>query len=246
MHRATPTRRTREATSTEEVPLAPLSAPFAVAALLALRAARRARRVPPTRRAELLEDQRALPARHGTPEFQAELRQKRLASEARDVRRSSPPTPSGSMLGNLCVAPQRRLRRRRALLRLGQGEPRQRPPRPDAVDRPHAARPSPATSGPTRSGPRASPGVVITNGSVQAPEELYWAFAAALAKAGYVVLTWDPQTQGRSDGPGEPPTRTELHAADAERVHRGHARRARLLALHARPPRSGRATRLDV
>ncbi|MGI8632556.1 MAG: hypothetical protein ACR2NA_08435 [Solirubrobacterales bacterium] len=46
------------------------------------------------------------------------------------------------------------------------------------------------------------PGIVITNGSVQAPEQLYWAFAASLAKAGYVVMTWDPQGQGRSDTPG--------------------------------------------
>ena len=53
------------------------------------------------------------------------------------------------------------------------------------------------------------PGAVITNGSVQAPEQLYWAQAAALARAGYVVLTWDPQTQGRSDGPGGPGTESE-------------------------------------
>ena len=50
---------------------------------------------------------------------------------------------------------------------------------------------------------------MITNGSVQAPEELYWLQAAELAKAGYVVLTWDPQTQGRSDRSGEPPTENE-------------------------------------
>jgi dienelactone hydrolase len=53
------------------------------------------------------------------------------------------------------------------------------------------------------------PGVVITNGSVQASEELYWLQAAKLAEAGYVVLTWDPQTQGRSDRSGEAPTETE-------------------------------------
>ena len=58
-------------------------------------------------------------------------------------------------------------------------------------------------------GPARKPGVVITNGSVQAPEQLYWAQAAALARAGYVVLTWDPQTQGRSDGPGGPGTESE-------------------------------------
>ena len=59
------------------------------------------------------------------------------------------------------------------------------------------------------------PGVVITNGSVQAPEQLYWPHAAALARAGYVVLTFDPQTQGRSDGPGEPPTQNENSSAQS-------------------------------
>jgi hypothetical protein len=43
------------------------------------------------------------------------------------------------------------------------------------------------------------PGVVITNGSVQAPETLYWWAAQALVDAGYVVLTFDPRGQGRSD-----------------------------------------------
>jgi dienelactone hydrolase len=64
----------------------------------------------------------------------------------------------------------------------------------------------------TSGGPAKKPGVMIINGSVQAPEELYWAQAAALARAGYVVLTWDPQTQGRSDGPGAAPTENENRA----------------------------------
>jgi dienelactone hydrolase len=53
--------------------------------------------------------------------------------------------------------------------------------------------------------PRRLPGVVITNGSVQAPEEVYWWAAQTLAQHGYVVLTWDPQGQGRTDafGSGE-------------------------------------------
>lgn len=55
----------------------------------------------------------------------------------------------------------------------------------------------------TVAGPARRPGVVITNGSVQAPEELYWFAAQTLAKAGYVVLTWDPQGQGYSDTIGE-------------------------------------------
>ncbi|HUP90872.1 MAG TPA: hypothetical protein VM074_01385 [Solimonas sp.] len=43
------------------------------------------------------------------------------------------------------------------------------------------------------------PGVVIENGSIQAPETLYWWMAQALVRAGYVVLTFDPRGQGRSD-----------------------------------------------
>jgi dienelactone hydrolase len=55
----------------------------------------------------------------------------------------------------------------------------------------------------TRAGPAQRPGVVITNGSVQADEQMYWYAAQALAKAGYVVLTFDPQGQGQSDILGE-------------------------------------------
>jgi alpha-beta hydrolase superfamily lysophospholipase len=50
---------------------------------------------------------------------------------------------------------------------------------------------------------RRCPGIVITNGSIQAPEELYWFMAADLARAGYVVMTWDPQGQGFSDTYGD-------------------------------------------
>jgi dienelactone hydrolase len=55
----------------------------------------------------------------------------------------------------------------------------------------------------TKAGPRRRPGVVITNGSIQAPEQLYWYAAETLAKDGYIVLTWDPQGQGYSDTYGE-------------------------------------------
>jgi len=61
----------------------------------------------------------------------------------------------------------------------------------------------------TRSGPAKRPGIVITSGSVQAPEELYWFAAASLAKAGYVVMTFDVQGQGYSDTYGEGPDRNE-------------------------------------
>lgn len=43
------------------------------------------------------------------------------------------------------------------------------------------------------------PGVVIINGSVQAPETLYWWGAQAMVRAGYTVMTFDPRGQGRSD-----------------------------------------------
>ena len=52
-------------------------------------------------------------------------------------------------------------------------------------------------------GPAKRPLVVITTGSVQAPEQLYWGQAATLAKHGYVVLTYDVQGQGRSDTFGD-------------------------------------------
>lgn len=43
------------------------------------------------------------------------------------------------------------------------------------------------------------PNIVITNGSVQAPETVYWWLAQALVRSGYAVLTYDPRGQGRSD-----------------------------------------------
>jgi dienelactone hydrolase len=61
----------------------------------------------------------------------------------------------------------------------------------------------------TKSGPARRPGIVITNGSVQADEQMYWYAAQALAKAGYVVMTFDPQGQGQSDIFGEGSDRFE-------------------------------------
>jgi dienelactone hydrolase len=61
----------------------------------------------------------------------------------------------------------------------------------------------------TEAGPAKRPLIVITTGSVQAPETLYWGFAATLAKHGYVVLTYDVQGQGRSDTFGEAPDDNE-------------------------------------
>lgn len=61
----------------------------------------------------------------------------------------------------------------------------------------------------TRNGPAKRPGIVITNGSVQADEQMYWYAAQALAKDGYVVLTFDPQGQGQSDTYGQGADRNE-------------------------------------
>jgi dienelactone hydrolase len=47
--------------------------------------------------------------------------------------------------------------------------------------------------------PGGYPGVVITDGSVQAFEQLYWWAAQGLAQYGYEVMTYDVQGQGDSD-----------------------------------------------
>jgi hypothetical protein len=49
------------------------------------------------------------------------------------------------------------------------------------------------------SGAPTLPGAVVQNGSIQATQPLYWWAAQALVRAGYVVMTFDPRGQGRSD-----------------------------------------------
>ncbi|HEY1593440.1 MAG TPA: hypothetical protein VGF81_16700 [Solirubrobacteraceae bacterium] len=68
----------------------------------------------------------------------------------------------------------------------------------------------------TVAGPAKRPGVVITNGSVQADEQMYWYAAQTLAKAGYVVLTFDPQGQGMSDTFGAGADRNEGFPAQSD------------------------------
>jgi dienelactone hydrolase len=68
----------------------------------------------------------------------------------------------------------------------------------------------------TKAGPAKRPGIVITNGSVQADEQLYWFAAQTLAKAGYVVLTSDPQGQGQSDERGQAPDEEEGSPAQTD------------------------------
>ena len=106
---------------------------------------------------------------------------------------------------------------------------------------------------------------MITNGSVQADEQMYWYAAQALAKAGYVVMTLDPQGQGQSDTRGDAPDQNEGFPAqtdgrpffdgteDARQLlllDRLEPLRARDLVLdghqprgQAGPPRQGRARR---
>jgi len=43
------------------------------------------------------------------------------------------------------------------------------------------------------------PNIVVSNGSVQAPQAAYWFAVQPLVRAGYMVLTYDPRGQGRSD-----------------------------------------------
>ncbi len=52
------------------------------------------------------------------------------------------------------------------------------------------------------------PGVVITSGSIQGYEAMYFWAARELARRGYIVLTWDVQGQGRSEGVGHAPAST--------------------------------------
>ena len=52
-------------------------------------------------------------------------------------------------------------------------------------------------------GPR--PGIVITTGSIQASDQMYWWAARALSQAGYVVMTFDVQGQGQSETFGHEP-----------------------------------------
>jgi hypothetical protein len=53
--------------------------------------------------------------------------------------------------------------------------------------------------------PGAHPGAVITTGSVQANQQGYWWAARTLARHGYLVLIWDVQGQGESEGFGHTP-----------------------------------------
>ncbi|MCZ4499209.1 MAG: hypothetical protein JWQ74_1762 [Marmoricola sp.] len=61
----------------------------------------------------------------------------------------------------------------------------------------------------TVAGPAKRPGIVITNGSIIGYEQAYWFLAQSLAKAGFVVMTFDTQGEGMSDQLGEAPDQRE-------------------------------------
>lgn len=61
----------------------------------------------------------------------------------------------------------------------------------------------------TKSGPAKRPGIVIINGSIIGFEQIYAYAAQALAKAGFVVMTFDSQGEGMSDQFGETPDQLE-------------------------------------
>ncbi len=61
----------------------------------------------------------------------------------------------------------------------------------------------------TRSGPAKRPGVLFINGSIIGYEQGYWYLAQALARSGFVVMTFDVQGEGMSDQFGQAPDRLE-------------------------------------
>ncbi len=141
---------------------------------------------------------------YGRPDYQTRLRADSLAGRAEGLSilaQDGPAQPFGrDFLGNLCWSHEDGCAGDVRFWHWGNNA--------DFVRKPvlFTARNGSTLSGHvwhTISGASRRPGVVITNGSIQAPEELYGFAAATLARAGYVVLTWDPQGQGRSDTFGE-------------------------------------------
>lgn len=61
----------------------------------------------------------------------------------------------------------------------------------------------------SQEGPSRRPAVLIINGSIVGIEQMQWFAAQALARAGFVVMTFDVQGEGMSDQFGEGPDRFE-------------------------------------
>jgi dienelactone hydrolase len=138
-------------------------------------------------------------AEHQAPEYQAELRA-RGAQNAGEAAALQASDPERNFSGNVCASNASGCA---GDVRLYDFQSRGR----GLVSRVlWTARNGSTVSGhvwATRSGPAKRPGIVITNGSIQASEQLYWWAAQTLAKSGYVVVTFDPQQQGRSDAFGD-------------------------------------------
>jgi dienelactone hydrolase len=140
-----------------------------------------------------------------TPEFQARLQQQNLDSQQQDMHIQTT-DPERNYIANICG--------HRTNECAGDVRFYDWPKDGFGIRKPvlFTARDGATISGnvwATKAGPRKRPGIVITTGSVQAPETLYWGLAATFAKHGYVVLTYDVQGQGRSDTFGEAPDSQE-------------------------------------
>ena len=170
-----------------------------LAAVLALPATAAAAEFSPEREARNYSKINERAAEYSTPEYQAELRRRSVENQA-ETTRIKVEDPERTFDATLCGT---RNDGCAGDVRLYDWEAKGH-----GISRPvlFTARNGAVLSGrvwATRSGPKQRPGIVITNGSVQAPENLYWFAATNLAKRGYVVLTFDPQGQGRSDVFGE-------------------------------------------
>ena len=149
---------------------------------------------------------------YSTPEYQLKLRAVSLQNRV-DSLETAAQDPERNFLTNLCASGEDGCAGDVRLYDWG--------PKGYGIVRPvlFTARSGATLSGhvwATRAGPARRPGIVITNGSVQADEQMYWYAAQALAKDGYVVMTFDPQGQGRSDDYGEAPDQQEGYPAQTD------------------------------
>ncbi|MDX6605949.1 MAG: hypothetical protein QOD14_489 [Solirubrobacterales bacterium] len=136
---------------------------------------------------------------YSTPDYQLKLRTIGLQNRANSLAIQAK-DPERNFIGNLCASGEDGCAGDVRLYDWG--------PKGYGIVRPvlFTARNGATISGhvwATRAGPARRPGIVITNGSVQADEQMYWYAAQTLAKDGYVVMTFDPQGQGQSDNFGE-------------------------------------------
>jgi dienelactone hydrolase len=147
-----------------------------------------------------------------TPEYQARLRQQSLENEI-NANLIQAKDPERNFITNLCATGNDGCAGDVRLYDWG--------PKGYGIVKPvlFTARNGATLSGrvwATVAGPARRPGIVITNGSVQADEQMYWYVAQTLAKDGYLVMTFDPQGQGQSDDFGEAPDQQEGFPAQSD------------------------------